>query len=125
MIVELTDALKQSALNLGQCLKAETRVQEYINLRERALQDSNIVELENKLNQTCEELTIREETGEVLRSFELEQYYALKHQVQRQPLVGLRDAKFEEVKAFLGQTAQQITSNLGIDYVTFAHKQEE
>jgi hypothetical protein len=125
MIVELTDTLKQSALNLGKCLKTEKKVQEFLDLRERAAQDANSVELENKLNQAYEELTKREENGEVLRPFELEQYYALKQQLQSQPLVGLRDAKFEEVKSFLGQTAQRITSNLGIDYLTFAHKQEE
>jgi cell fate (sporulation/competence/biofilm development) regulator YlbF (YheA/YmcA/DUF963 family) len=118
--MELPDAIKQAAEDLGKRLGAEAGVQNYLDLQNQVQQDADVVSLEYKHDQFYQRLARRQKNGEPLDHSELDEYYALKRQVQDHPLVDARDTQLEGVKALFGKATQRITSILGIDYPTFA-----
>ena len=112
--MELSDAVKQAAEELGKRLGVEKGVQNYIDLREKTQQDLDVVSLENKHDQLYQKLSECQQMGESLDRSELDEYYALKRQVQGHPLVDARDTQLEGVKGLFGQTVQRMTSILGV-----------
>ena len=116
----LTEEIRLAAEKLGKQLGVDPGVQEFVSLKEKIQQDTEVVDLENKLAQLYRKLTERQQNGEVLERSELDEYYYLKRQVQDHPLIAVRDNQMEIVKAFFAQTAQRMTSVLGIEYTTFA-----
>jgi cell fate (sporulation/competence/biofilm development) regulator YlbF (YheA/YmcA/DUF963 family) len=119
-IMQLTDEIRQAAEDLGKRLGAEITVLEYLNLKEQTQQDAEAVELELKYAQLYQKLAERQKSGEMLEGPELDEYYALKRQVQEHVLIAARDIQMEGVKALFADTAQRMTSILGIDYTIFA-----
>lgn len=118
--MQLTDEIRQAAEDLGKRLGAEITVLEYLNLKEQTQQDAEAVELELKYAQLYQKLAERQKSGEMLEGPELDEYYALKRQVQEHVLIAARDIQMEGVKALFADTAQRMTSILGIDYTIFA-----
>lgn len=116
----LTEEIRQAGENLGKQLGAVPEVQELVSLMEKTQQDAEIVDLESRLVLIYQNLTNRQQNGEVLDRVELDEYYYLKRKVQDHPLIAARDNQLEIVKAFFAQTAQRMTSVLGIEYTTFA-----
>lgn len=115
-----TKEIKQTAEELGKHLGADPSVLEFVRLKEITRQDAEVVDLEKKFAQLYKELAGRQKNGEVLGQPELEEYYKLKRQVQVNPLIDARDNQLEIVKVLFSQTAQRMTSVLGIEYTTFA-----
>lgn len=115
-----TEEIRQAAEKLGKHLGADAGVQEFVSLKEKTQQDAEVVDLENRLAMIYQKLVDRQQNGEVLDRVELDEYYYLKRKVQDHPLIAARDNQLEIVKAFFAQTAQRMTSVLGIEYTTLA-----
>jgi cell fate (sporulation/competence/biofilm development) regulator YlbF (YheA/YmcA/DUF963 family) len=115
-----TEVIMQAAENLGKHLGTDPGVKEFADLKEKTQQDSEVADLESRLAQLHQKLTERQQNGESLERSELDEYYNLKHQVQDHPIIAARNNQLEIVKAFFAQTAQRMTSVLGIEYTTFA-----
>lgn len=116
----LTEEIRQAAENLGKHLGASPSVHEIVDLNEKIQRDAEVAVLEIRLALVYQKLAERQQNGEVLDRVELDEYYDLKRKVQDHPLITARDNQLEIVKASFAQTAQRITSVLGIEYTTFA-----
>ena len=115
-----TEEIRLAAEKLGKQLGADPGVKEFVILMEKTQQNAEVIDLENRLVQVYQKLADRQQNGEVLDRVELDEYYYLKRKVQDHPLIAARDNQLEIVKAFFAQTAQRMTSVLGIEYTTFA-----
>ncbi len=118
--MQLSDEIKQAAEDLGKQLNAETVVREYVKFQNRVEQDAEVVALEEQYGQLYQKLAERQQNGELLDRTELDEFYRLKRKMQDHPLIFARDNQMVQVKALFAQTAQRLTSGLGIDYPTFA-----
>ena len=116
----LTEEIRQAAEKLGSQLGADPSVREYVNLVVQSQQDTELVDLEEKAGQLYQKLIERQQNGEVVDQADINEYYNLKGQVQDHLLIASREDRLEAVKAVFAQTAQRITSVLGIEYTTFA-----
>jgi cell fate (sporulation/competence/biofilm development) regulator YlbF (YheA/YmcA/DUF963 family) len=115
-----TEEIRQAAEKLGKQLGIDPGVHEFVSLKEKIQHDAEVVDLEDRLFRLYQKLVDRQQNGEVLDRVELDEYYYLKRKVQDHPLIAARDNQLEIVKAFFAQTAQRMTSVLGIEYTTFA-----
>lgn len=119
-----TEEIKQAAESLGKNLGADPDVQEYVRLLETAQQNSQAAHLEERLAHLYQKLAEREQNGQALDRAELDEYYELKQSVRMHPMIEARDNQLESVKGLFSQTAQRMTAILGINYPTFAKKEE-
>ena len=115
-----TEEIRQAAEKLGKQMGVDPGVHEFVSLTEKIQQDAEVVDLEDRLFRLYQKLVDHQQNGEVLDRVELDEYYYLKRKVQDHPLIAARDNQLEIVKAFFAQTAQRMTSVLGIEYTTFA-----
>ncbi len=116
----MTTELKRAAEDLGNQLRADSNVQEYLRLAAQVQESSAVSDLEARYNQVYQSLTEREQQGEVLDRPDLDEYYRLKAELQHHPLVMARDDRLVLVKALFAQTAERLTNVLGFEYTTFA-----
>jgi cell fate (sporulation/competence/biofilm development) regulator YlbF (YheA/YmcA/DUF963 family) len=119
-MMQLNDEIKTAAEDLGKRLGTEAGVMEYVNLKMQAQQNLEVAGLEAKYSRLYEKLAKQQRNGEKLECSELDEYYAIKYQVEGHPLIAARDLQLQEVNALFNQTAQHMTAILGIDYATLA-----
>jgi hypothetical protein len=119
-----TEEIRQVAETLGKHIKAAPGVQEFVSLQKKTQQDTEIVNLEDKLSRLHQKLTDAEQKGESLERSELDKYYSLKRQFRDHPLINAQEFQLEIVKSLFAQTAQRLSFVLGIEYTTFAMKEE-
>jgi cell fate (sporulation/competence/biofilm development) regulator YlbF (YheA/YmcA/DUF963 family) len=118
--MELMAEITQTAQELGVLLGAEASVNTYLTLVETVQQNAETAALEARFDQLFQKLAEQEQLGQPLDRGELDEYYALKRQVQAHPLIIERNDQHTAIQALFAETAQQMTTILGFDYTAFA-----
>ena len=118
--MELMAEITQTAQELGALLGAEASVNSYLTLVETVQQNAETAALEARFDQLYQKLAEQEQLGQPLDRGELDEYYALKRQVQTHPLIIERNDQHTAIQALFAETAQRMTTILGFDYTAFA-----
>lgn len=111
-----SDEILQAAQELGARLGETDCVQGYLQAEADCEADQTFHGLEAALIERYQQLTARQQNGEVLSPYEINQYHNLHDQVRRHPLYGERDARLKALRLACSQTAQAMSSLLTIDY---------
>jgi len=116
----LSDELKQAAQALGQSLRATDVVQTYLDAQARLQADPQAASLEERFQKLYQDLLARQQAGEQLAQAEVDEFYALRNQAQRHPLIAGRDFALSQVKSYLAEVALDLSQQAGVDYTTLA-----
>ena len=117
--MQLSNEIQEAAKELGNLLRSEVSVKEYLRLLEEIKQNPEVTALEEQYSRLYQVLVERQQNGEFLSKPELDEHYRLKQQFEDHPLINARDVQMEWVKAKYVQVAQRLTSMLGIDFPAF------
>ena len=118
--MNLSDELQQAAHNLGHCLFETSDVEIYHKAALAVKDDSKAVAIEEKFNTLYLQLASKERSGQSLDQSELSDYYQLREQVRENQLIAMREEQLQMVKLLFADTAQTMTSILGIDFTILA-----
>jgi cell fate (sporulation/competence/biofilm development) regulator YlbF (YheA/YmcA/DUF963 family) len=118
----LSEELIAAAQALGRSLRATREAQAYFEAQARLQLDPEAGPLDERLSSLYEELTARQRAGEQLAETEVDKFYALRNQVQSQPLITARDSALSQLKSYLAQAAADLSNNLGVDYTALARR---
>lgn len=116
----LSDELKQAAQALGQLLRATEAVRTYLEAQARLEADAEISSLEDRFLKLYQSLLARQQAGEELAQAEVDEFYALRSQVQRHPLVAERDAALTQLRSHFATVGLDLSNALGVDYTALA-----
>lgn len=116
----LRDELKQAAQTLGQSLRATEVVQTYLEAQARLEADPEISSLEDRFLRLYQGLLARQQAGEELTQAEVDEFYALRSQMQRHLLVAERDAALTQLKSYFAVVGLDLSNELGVDYTALA-----
>lgn len=109
-------SILQSALELGQALHDNPNVQSYLKASAQVQADPQLQLMELKLSALFDNLTSRQQAGEVLTQTEVDQFYELENQVLTNPLVAEREACLKALKTDFGEINNLISTQLGVDF---------
>ena len=118
--MQITEEIKQAALLLGESLKTYPGVQAYLDLKLQSEADSQIVELEQRMETLHKDLSMREQTGESMASLAASEYFDLRTKVRYHPVLAERDGQLNVVKNVFAQTNSEMSAILGVDFSTLA-----
>ena len=117
--MNLSPQLTQAAQDLGAALRQSECVQEYQQAVAAYKSSAEICQMESDLMARYQSLSARERAGEVLPSYEVNQYHALRDRLQRHPLFMRREASQHSLKEAFVQTAGTLSSLLTVDFTAF------
>ncbi len=118
--MELDERIRAAALQLGQALHQDERVQAYLNALEATQNDPEASALEKKMYDAYEGLVTclqvcEQPDPELSRTF-----YELRHQVQTHPLISKRYDMLSILQPHLNEVAEEINLVLGVDFNALA-----
>ncbi len=116
----LSQELEQAARIFGRSLRQHKAVQRYLEAQARLDADPSVRDLDERFRTLYQELGDRQRAGERLTPHELNEFYALRSQVQENQLIADRDNALNEVKEYFIVVGLQFNQALGIDFVTLA-----
>ena len=116
----LPQELEQAARLFGQSLRQQKAVRRYLETQARLDADPDVRDLDERFRTMYQELGDRQRAGERLTPQELNEFYALRGQVQQNQLITERDDALNEVKEYFIMVGMQFNQALGIDFVTLA-----
>ena len=116
----LTEELRTAARALGEALHVSEAVQRYLNARADCEADPEAVDLEKRLLALYEELTTRQQRGELLQRSEIEAFNALRRQMYAHPRIAGREAAMTLVKPYFAEIADEINLPLGVEFGALA-----
>lgn len=118
--MKLSDELRDAAESLGRTLRATDVVQTYLEAQERLEADPEARSLEARLQGLYQHLLARQQAGEELSQDEVDEFYALRGQVQSHPLIAGRNFALSQLKRYFADVALDLGSQLGADFTTLA-----
>ena len=116
----LPEELKQVARAFGQSLRADRAGQEYLKAQQALLADAEARDLDERTQETYEELVARQQAGEQLPRAEVDAFHALNRQARGHRLIAERDAALALVKGTFVNVGQDLSVTLNIDYTNLA-----
>lgn len=118
--MELTPEIKTAARHLGQCLRQDDYIRKYLDALEETHIDPEASALEKNMYDEYERLIAREQAGEILSNADTRNLYELRQQVHDNPLISRRNRMHRQIRPYLNQIAEEISSVLGVDYTILA-----
>lgn len=115
--MELSEEIIAAAQSLGQALRQDRDVQAYLKTLADIEADPEARALEKHLFDLYDLLTTRQHAGEQLNRAEIDEFYQMRFQVQAHPHISRRNAMLRALNPFLADTADEISAQLGVDYV--------
>jgi len=112
--------LLESARALGATLNQAKSVQAYLQAKTEAEANTESASLEAHMLDVYQTLTTRQQNGEQLTQSEVQEFYALRNQVQSHPLIQTRDTALAQVKSVFAEAGTEITNQLGVDFTALA-----
>ena len=112
--------LLEAARELGATLNQTRAVKSYLQAKAEAENDPEAASLEAHMLEVYHALIARQQNGEQLTQPEVQEFYALRNQVQYHPLIKARDAALSQVKGVFAEAGTEITNQLGVDFSTLA-----
>ncbi len=116
----MTPELLESARALGTALRESPAVQAYLKAKAEAESNPEAASLEAHMLEVYQTLLARQQKGEQLTQSEVQEFYALRNQVQYHPLIKARDAALAQVKVVFAEAGTEITNLLGVDFTALA-----
>jgi cell fate (sporulation/competence/biofilm development) regulator YlbF (YheA/YmcA/DUF963 family) len=112
--------LLESARLLGTALSESRAAQSYLQAKAGAENDPEAASMEAHMLDVYQALITRQQNGEQLSQPEVQEFYALRNQVQYHPLIKVRDSALAQLKTLFAEAGTEITSQLGVDFPTMA-----
>ncbi|MCK6539948.1 MAG: YlbF family regulator [Anaerolineales bacterium] len=112
--------LIESARLLGTALSESRTVQSYLEAKAEAEKNPEAASLEAHMLEVYQALLVRQQSGEQLAQPEVQDFYALRNQVQYHPLIKAREDALAQVKSLFAEAGTEITNQLGVDFPTLA-----
>jgi cell fate (sporulation/competence/biofilm development) regulator YlbF (YheA/YmcA/DUF963 family) len=112
--------LVEAARTLGTTLNQSPAVQSYLGAKAEAENDPEAASAEAHMLDVYHALTARQQNGEQLTQSEVQDFYALRNQVQYHPLIKAREDALAQVKSLFAEAGTEITNQLGVDFPTLA-----
>lgn len=112
--------LLEAARKLGATLNQTRVVKSYLQAKADAENDPEAASLEAHMLEVYYALIARQQNGEQLTQPEVQEFYALRNQVQSHPLIKARDNALAQVKSLFAEAGTEISNQLGVDFSTLA-----
>ncbi len=118
--MELDEKIKVAALQLGQALRQDERVQAYLDALKETESDPEASTLEKKMYEVYEKLVTCQQVCEQPDPQLTRTFYELRHQVQTHPLISKRYEMLSVLQPHLNEIAEEINFVLGVDFSALA-----
>jgi cell fate (sporulation/competence/biofilm development) regulator YlbF (YheA/YmcA/DUF963 family) len=112
----LSSEVRQAAEALGQALSATVVMRTYLRAQARVEEDAEARSLESEMNALHDKLVARYRAGQEVGREEVDAFYALRHKVQRNPLIAGRNLARSQLRRYLADVALDLGVQLGADY---------
>lgn len=121
-MIVLSEELKQAAQALGESLRATEAMQAYLAAQACLRADPEASSLEDRFLQLYHSLLARQQAGEELTQAEVDEFYALRSQMQRHPLIAERDAALTLLRSTFAVAGLELSNELGLDFTALAQE---
>jgi len=121
-MITLSDELKQAAQALGESLRATAAVLIYLAAHAGLRADPEAYSLEDRFLRLYQSLLARQRAGEELTQAEMDEFYALRSQMQRHPLFIERDMALTLLRSTFAVVGLDLSNELGLDFSTLAQE---
>ncbi len=118
--MELDEKIRDAALQLGQALHQDERVQAYLDALDATQSDPQASALEQKMYEAYEGLVTCQQVCEQPDPELSRTFYELRHQVQTHPLISKRYNMLSILQPHLNEVAEEINFILGVDFSAMA-----
>lgn len=118
--MELDEKIRAAALQLGQVLRQDERVQAYLDALKETQSDPQASALEKKMYEVYEELVTCQQVCEQPDPELIRAFYELRRQVQMHPLISKRYEMLSVLQPHLNEIAEEINFVLGVDFSALA-----
>ena len=118
--MDLPEDLINAARSLGRALRADPNVRAYLQAQARLQDNAKASDLEKRMLNLFADLSARQRAGEDLKQAEVDEFYALRRQVQMHTVIVERDAALNPVKRYFADVADEINILLGVDFTALA-----
>jgi len=112
--------LIEAAHELGTTLNQSHSVYSYLQAKAEAENNPEAASAEAHMLEVYHALSARQQNGEQLTQPEVQEFYALRSQVQFHPLIKARDNALAQVKSLFAEAGTEITNQLGVDFTALA-----
>jgi cell fate (sporulation/competence/biofilm development) regulator YlbF (YheA/YmcA/DUF963 family) len=116
----INQELLEAAQALGAALRQAGTVQDYLAACADCAADADLVTQEERLLAVYQALAARQRAGEQLAEEEVQEYYALRAQVQASPQVMTRETALAGVKRLFVDAGAVLSNQLGLDFTELA-----
>ncbi len=121
--MELDQEMQDAARQLGEALRQDDLVREYLQAREDAASDPEASTLEKRMHETYNDLIARQQAGEGLNQANTSAFCEIRREAQSHPLISKRTDMLRLTRPYLNQVAEEISLVLGVDYTALAKPQ--
>ncbi len=121
--MEIAQEIQDAAKQLGEALRQDDIVREYLQAREDASNDPEASALEKRMQETYNGLIARQQAGEGLNQANTSAFCEIRREAQSHPLVSKRNDMLRLIRPCLNQVAEEISLILGVDYTVLAKPQ--
>lgn len=101
---------------MGEALANNPAVQEFVQADAAVKSSEEVTKLEADVVALYNDLTSRQQAGEILSPQEINRFYNLRDQLSRHPLVAKRETSMKAAKALFEQAGSAMSSILTLDY---------
>ncbi|MBN1667031.1 MAG: YlbF family regulator [Anaerolineales bacterium] len=112
--------LLKTAQQLGQIFHQSKAVQTYLKAASALEDDPELSQREAHLLAMYQALAARQHAGEDLSHQEIQDFYTLRDEVQKNPLIRARDNTLGAVKSMFSAAGTEISNQLGVDFPSLA-----
>lgn len=116
----LPEDLVNAARSLGEALRADPDVHAYLQAQARLQANTEASDLEERMLNLFADLSTRQQAGEDLNQAEVDEFYALRRQVQMHTVIVERNAALNPVKRCFADVADELNVVLGVDFTALA-----
>jgi len=121
--MQLTEEVKDAAMQLGQALCQDDYVRLYLDALQETRTDPDISALEKKMYEVYEGLIGHQQADEELSQEETQAFRELRQQVQAHPLIAKRNDMLSSIRPYLRRVAEEMNFVLGLDFASLARPQ--
>lgn len=114
--MENSAEILQAAQRLGETLNSSPTVQAYLQAEAAVQNSQELQQMEAKLDQVYNDLVRRQQAGEMLYPYEVNEFYKLRDQFVGHPLIKQRSASLEAVKTLFQQAGSAMSSIMSVEY---------
>jgi cell fate (sporulation/competence/biofilm development) regulator YlbF (YheA/YmcA/DUF963 family) len=123
--MEVSSEILAAARAFGEQLNATPEVRALRAAESEVQNDPAIAALEAEVMTRYNDLVSRQRAGDILAPQEINQFYHLRDQLARHPLVTRRDEAVEAVKALFQGAGSAISSVLTVDYTALVLEEQD